>query len=180
MSSFILNPTETAFPLELALEQEGIGGVASKAPDVALRDAAVPGSYMDFADGVFKTSGWTTRLAPLEDLGSGAYQRLLNVPGTSIVEGMVLIAEYQVNDGGDVVGMDLDVLTVTADITDLVRELQDELALAYAKIEELYILAGLDKDKPLVVTKTARTAGAIYQTIKKTATSTTVTRRTPC
>jgi len=180
MSAYLLNIAETAFPLELVIERDSIGGVAGKAPTVALRDAAFVNKYMDFADGVFKTVGWTTQFASLTDLGDGIYQRLLNVPATTIVNGMVLVAEYRVDDGGDVVGIDFDTLTVDTGIADAVLQLQTSLALANSQIDELWILAGLDKDKPLTVTKTARVAGPIQQTIKKTATTTTVTRKTPC
>lgn len=106
--------TETAFPFTLTIEEEGVGGVIGKAPTVAVRDGATVDSYLDFGDGTFKTSGWATKFASMTDLGTGTYQRVLNVTTTAIAVGMFLVAEYAVDDGVDVVGVEHDVISVIA------------------------------------------------------------------
>jgi hypothetical protein len=92
------NRTDTAFPLELVVDDVIVGGLAGLSPTVALRlvSAATPPFYLDWADATFKQSGWTLKHAPLTDIENGVYQRLLNVAGLSpaVARGTHLSAEY--------------------------------------------------------------------------------------
>lgn len=61
-------------PFPLTLVVNGVsGGVTGLSPVVAIRDALTVDSYLDFADLMFKTSGWTTRQAALAEVGEGRY-----------------------------------------------------------------------------------------------------------
>jgi len=103
----------TAFPLSLNLQQEGVGGISGKQPTVQVRQGSTLNSYLDFADNAFKTAGWTTKTVPMSEVGDGNYQRPLNIALLSVQKGDVLVAEYHVDDGGDVVGSATDLLIVT-------------------------------------------------------------------
>ena len=103
----------TAFPLSLNLQQEGVGGISGKAPVVQLRQGHTLNSYLDFSDNVFKTTGWTTKTAPLSEVGDGNYQRPLNIASLAVAKDDVLVAEFHVDDGGDVKGSATDLLIVT-------------------------------------------------------------------
>ncbi len=59
-------------PLQLAVNGFG-GGITGLSPVVAIRSALTSGSYLDFSDLAFKTSGWTTRQAALTEVGDGRY-----------------------------------------------------------------------------------------------------------
>jgi hypothetical protein len=120
MAVLLVQKVATAVPLELSIEQEGVGGVIGKAPTVSLREGDTGNSYLDWADNTFKTVGWTIKFQSMTDIGVGVYQRLLNLSlVTSVLAGDFLIAEYAVNDGGDVIGNDLDTLIVNDTTTDL-------------------------------------------------------------
>lgn len=120
MEFFIAESSDTSIPLNLTLEREGVGGITGKSPTVALRDGSTASSYFDWADGLFKTSGWTTKNAVMVEVGNGHYTRILNaaVAGT-IVPGLVLVAEFHVNDGGAVIGDDHDTIRIVASIDDI-------------------------------------------------------------
>jgi hypothetical protein len=113
--SLVVEATNIAVPLVLTVTQEGVGGVTGQAPVVALRSAATPDSYLDFADNQFKTGGWTTKYALLGETERGTYQTLVDM--TALVPtpntGDAFVAEY----GLDSVvgkGADQDVLLVVA------------------------------------------------------------------
>ena len=85
--------------LRLNLTVNKNGGVTGLTATVRLRDKDVADSYLDFADGVWKTSGWTTQAATMTDLNGattpvpGGYEQIAsiaNLPPTSTN----LIAEY--------------------------------------------------------------------------------------
>lgn len=109
----------TAFPLLLSIDQEGIGGVVGKSPTVAVRKGSTTGSYYDFSDNTFKTVGWALKDAPLTDVGDGHYQRLLDISNLPVDIFDVLIAEFSVDDGGDVIGDDADLLVIVEAGVDL-------------------------------------------------------------
>lgn len=93
--------------LELGVDRDGAGGITGLAPTVALRRPDVAGSYLDFADRTFKTSGWTTRLAILTavsaSLAPGQYEYTLDLAlVAAAVAGLELIAEYAVSNGADI------------------------------------------------------------------------------
>jgi len=107
--------TMTAAPLDLTVDRQG--GVTGLAPTVALRDTATNG-YLDWADATFKTSGWATRYAAMSAVERGHYQLTLNLSATpAVVAGMVLVAEYHVDNGADVVGDAHDYVAVEANQT---------------------------------------------------------------
>jgi len=120
MEFFIAESSDTSIPLNLTLEQEGVGGITGKSPTVALRDGSTSSSYFDWADGLFKTSGWTMKNAVMAEVGNGHYIYILNaaVAGT-IIPGLVLVAEFHVDDGSSVIGVDHDTIRIVASIDDI-------------------------------------------------------------
>ena len=102
----------TSVPLFLTIEREGVGGVTGQSPTVALRDATTLNRYLDFADDTFKTSGWTTKYAALDEIERGHYQKAIDPSALPIEPLDVLVAEYHVDDGSDVVGDASDLLIV--------------------------------------------------------------------
>lgn len=102
----------TAFPLSLNLQQEGVGGIAGKSPTVRVRMGSTTNSYLDFSDLLFKTSGWAIRDALMTEIGDGHYQHTLDLALLPVVVNDVLVAEFHVDDGGDVVGSAADLLIV--------------------------------------------------------------------
>lgn len=118
--SVLLAEARTRVPLALTIDQEGVGGISGLVPTVAIRRGTTAGSYLDWDDNSFKTSGWATKYAPLTESERGNYERLLDlalVPGAPA--GTVLVAEYHVDNGGDVKGDDHDLLFVVSTQTDL-------------------------------------------------------------
>lgn len=110
-------------PLQLTVTEDG-AGVEALAPIVALRDTAT-GSYFDFADGTFKTIGWTLRDAPMSDLGRGRYERSLAVAATpALAPGMLLVAEFRADhDGRPGDDAELVAISATEDAVTLLRKL---------------------------------------------------------
>lgn len=113
MSIAIAASTDIKVPLELIIEQEGIGGVTGKSPIVRLRDGTTSNSYLDFADNTFKTSFWTTQDQALAEIGNGHYSYVLDLSLiTVLVVGNMLVAEFMVDDGGDIIGSDHDIIII--------------------------------------------------------------------
>ena len=113
MSVAIVSFLDQVIPLDLTIEQEDVGGVVGKSPTVRVRDATTTNSYLDFSDNTFKTSGWATQNASMSEVGRGHYTRSLDLSLiTALVLGNVMVAEYFVDDGGDVVGEDHDVIVI--------------------------------------------------------------------
>jgi hypothetical protein len=111
-----VEPTDTAFPLSLDVNRSGSGGVAGLTPLVALRRVS-DSLYLDFTDGVFKASGWTTRQAALAAVGSapGHYERALNVAALALPAGAKYTAEFHVENGTDI-KTDVTELLVISDV----------------------------------------------------------------
>lgn len=99
-------------PLDLTINKVGEGGVTGLSPTVALRDTSVSGRYLDFADNTFKLLGWVTKYAPLIEGERGHYQAVVDLSAVApaLTPGMVLAAEYHVDDGGDNVGDSLETI----------------------------------------------------------------------
>ena len=113
MSVSLVAFLDQVIPLDLTIEQEDVGGVTGKSPTVRLRDATTVDSYLDFSDNTFKTAGWTTQNASMSEVGRGHYTRTLDLSLiTALVLGNALVAEYFVDDGGDVVGEAHDVILI--------------------------------------------------------------------
>jgi hypothetical protein len=118
--SVLLVEARTRVPLTLTIDREGVGGISGLVPTVAIRRGSTAGSYLDWGDNSFKTSGWTQKYATLTESERGTYDRNLDlavVPGAPA--GTVLIAEYHVDDGGEVQGDDHDVVVIVSTQTDL-------------------------------------------------------------
>lgn len=119
----IAQVSSTAVPLDLVLDQEGVGGVTGKAPTVAVRDAATLTRYLDWADATFKTSGWTTKYGAMTEVERGIYRRLLDASALGLTPGFRASAEYHVDDGGSVIGEDADDLLFVRSFDDLPADL---------------------------------------------------------
>jgi hypothetical protein len=121
--ALLVDDNNLAVPLEFTITQEGVGGVTGltggNAPTVAIRDGTTTDSYLDFADDTFKTSGWTTKFATLTEVERGHYNRVLDVNALGLNAGDALIAEFEVDDGGAVVGADHDIILITETLGDL-------------------------------------------------------------
>jgi hypothetical protein len=105
-------------PLTLTVTKSGVGGVTGLSPVVALRDAQTFNSYLDWADNIFKTSGWTMREALLSEVGGGHYERHLDLPSIGAASGSIYVAEYKV-DSTDVKGVDSDNIFIESQRDDL-------------------------------------------------------------
>lgn len=183
---------ETFAPLTLTIDQEGSGGLTGQVPTVALRDARSPGpphSYFDFADGTFKTVGWTTKYQPMTEVERGHYTFEWN-PSlfAAITVGSYLAAEYHLDGGTNLLGDDHDLILIVESIAEipsdtaaLISTIGTGLTPAQAtQLMEIWQIHGLDNTNPLVVSPTQRSAGsAITQSIEENvpvAGSCTVTR----
>jgi hypothetical protein len=87
---------DASFPLELTVNNAGVGGVTGLTCTVAVRQAGTTSSYLDWATNTFKTSSWTTKNQPMTDLGTGCYQTALPVSllGYTLGSEAKLVAEY--------------------------------------------------------------------------------------
>lgn len=112
MSAALYTSPDMVVPLELTIEQEGVGGVTGQLPSVRLRDASTLDSFLDWGDNTFKTAGWGTKDQLLDEVGDGHYTLSLSLATIGAIVGNVFVAQYTVNDGGDVIGDDHDVILV--------------------------------------------------------------------
>lgn len=121
----LLEQTDTAAALVLSIDQEGVGGVTGKAPIVRIRDASTTDSYLDWADLTFKALGWTTLDGVMTEIdhngaSDGHYQRSLDVSAVAaMVPGFAFVAEYSVDDGGDVIGDSSETFEVVSEIANI-------------------------------------------------------------
>lgn len=111
MSALSTDVGETAFPLELTVNQYGVGGVTGLAPTVAIRNTAT-GFYLDWSNNIFLNSGWVTKYQIMSEIERGHYQQILNISALALPVGTKLAAEYFVNNGGTVIGSAEDVIFV--------------------------------------------------------------------
>jgi len=107
--------SETAHQFQLLIDRDGTGGLSGLVPlpTIALRDPLSPGSYYDWSDNTFKTSGWTQQFAPMADIGGGFYVRSLNIAAAPTPAGSTLAVEYAVAAGA-VIGKDAELMLVTS------------------------------------------------------------------
>jgi hypothetical protein len=110
--SYLVAEENSAFPLTLVVSRAGIGGVTGLAPTVALRQGAAPDNYLDWNDGLFKSGGWTTKYGVLSEVERGHYQRMLDLDAINVTAGTALVAQFSVDNGGDVRGEAEDVVLV--------------------------------------------------------------------
>lgn len=179
----------TIAPFNLTLDQEGVGGITGEAPTLALRDATTTGSYLDFGDLTFKTSGWTFKYVTMSEVERGHYTFFLNpsiISGISV--GTMLSAEYRLDSGPAKKGDDQEtalfvesIVEIPTDTAALVAALPIGLTPDQATwLQEVWQILGLDITAPLTVSKTSRTASTISQDIEEnvpTAGSVKVTRQ---
>jgi len=111
MGFAVYGPDETKVPLFLTITREGLGGVAGKAPVVALRNN-LNDYFLDFADNTFKAAGWTTKEQTLTDLGGGHYRYDLNLAVIGAANEDIYVAEFRVDDGGAVMGAAQDFILI--------------------------------------------------------------------
>lgn len=111
MGSTIVVESNAQVPLLLSVAREGEGGATGLTPLVAVRNALVAGSYLDWDDSTFKTSGWGTKYEELSMFDAGHYQRVLDLAPFDLPAGTMLVAEYQVVDGSEE-GIDSDIIVV--------------------------------------------------------------------
>lgn len=103
-------------PLSLVVNRSGSGGINGLVPTVALRQGALPSSYLDWSDSTFKTSGWVTKYAALTAAERGHYQRLLNLSTINAVAGTSYVVQFFVSSG-DVQGEAEDVILVVPSVS---------------------------------------------------------------
>ncbi len=86
--------TDTATPLSLAVDN--MGGVAGLTVVASVRDG---GTYLDFSDNTFKSSGWGQKTTALSDLGAGFYTGALDVNSITNIPNTTnnLVIEYTVS-----------------------------------------------------------------------------------
>ncbi len=108
-NQMITTLSDTNFPLEVAVDDSG--GVTGLAITAALRDPNSSSSYLDFSDGVFKTSGWTTKEVSLVEIGSGFYGTTLDISAiTNFPSANHAVIEYGVT--GSVIAVSSGLLTI--------------------------------------------------------------------
>lgn len=141
--------------------------IVGATPALKIRELAT-GLTLDWADGVFKSSGWTIFESPMSEVGApypGLYESeidlgTLNGKFQIFVESGPYVSTTEINVVDGVIS------TFQARLT----------AEQETMLMEIYALLGLDPTRPLVNTKTSRQAGAIVQHVNSTSTQTTVTR----
>jgi hypothetical protein len=126
--SLIAAPDMT-IPLELTIEQEGVGGVIGQVPSVRVRDGSTLNSFLDWDDNTFKTALWTEKDRILDEVEDGHYTTLLNLATIGAIVGNIFVAQYVVNDGGDIIGDAHDVILVGQQALTAVSQLLSEVSL---------------------------------------------------
>lgn len=96
MSQYIKNVGDTAVVLELWVYDTAGVGVQGLTPKLSIRRSS-DNMYLDFADNVFKSSGWTTRQVTMTEVSTtlcpGCYRYLWN-SSLSVTESGDYAAEY--------------------------------------------------------------------------------------
>ncbi len=96
MSITYVETNETSLPLDLTIDEPGVGGVVALSPTVAIRNI-LNGSYLDWSTMTFKTSGWITKNQLMSEIGNGFYETILNIAALELSVGIKLSAEYNTN-----------------------------------------------------------------------------------
>lgn len=118
MATYEVEITDNAVPLELVVEVPGTGGIPGLVPTLSVRNAKTLDSYLDFADNVFKTSGWTTKSVNVPEVGGGRYAYVLNLAGLGLAQGGKLAAEYTVTEA-IAPGVDTDLLLLVTKLAQI-------------------------------------------------------------
>lgn len=91
--------TDTNVPAKLAVNGSA-GGISGLTVGLEILNANTQDFYLDFADGDFKQSGWTTKSVAVTDVGNGRYSlnNGLDVSAMNIPAGVKkLILEYNIS-----------------------------------------------------------------------------------
>jgi hypothetical protein len=179
MSDLILAElTDTAISLDLTVEQEGQGGVSGLTPTVAIRRSDDSSLYLDFDDFSFKSAGWVEKYADMVHTERGQYTYTLDITAVpDMLPGDYFSVEYHVDESG-VVGDARDRLMVVTNLSDVPGSVWDEATNIHstagtfgaevltkltptqaAQLLDTYRVLGLDPTTPLIVSRTARSAG---------------------
>lgn len=86
----LVEPSTTEY-LTMCLSAYGTGGLTGQTVTVAIRRCS-DGYYLDWNDGTYKASGWTTKQGSLTEIGGGTYQRAWSVGALSA--GAQYVAEF--------------------------------------------------------------------------------------
>lgn len=152
--AFTADVDDTDLPLQLTVSQDGVGGILALAPTVALRLGNTATMYLDWNDLTFKAIGWVQRLFPLVEVGDGHYYTTVNLPAlVGLAEGDILFAEYAVDDGAEIVGVESNLIVVRRGSGTAAH-----IVVAFGDgTNDLRIKAWLDRDSTTVVAPTAIT-----------------------
>jgi len=142
--AFAADADDTNLPLTLTINRAGEGGLTGLVPTVRLRLGHTADTYLDWSDNAFKTAGWTTLNGAMSEVGDGHYLRALDLTALTLASGRTLIAEYAVDDGGDVVSVASDTLYLTE---------------SNERLLDVWRILGLDPSHPLEVKAVSREAG---------------------
>ena len=114
--SMQVETNESALPLQLTVDQLGLGGVTGLVPTVALRNITMgtPRGYLDWHSMTFRTSGWGLKYQPMFEVEHGHYEVIVNIAVLQLPVGTKLAAEYHVDNGNGIVGDDADILDIVA------------------------------------------------------------------
>ena len=82
------------------------GGVTGLTMTVKARDGSTTDSYLDFADGTFKTAGWTTQEAAMSDLGRGHYHASIDGSTVTTILEKNIVFEYHADGPPEIDGTD--------------------------------------------------------------------------
>lgn len=112
---------ESQVPINLVVTDRN-GGITGLTVVVRLRDGRTLGSYLDFSDNTFKTSGWTSLTDSLTEIGDGFYALSGGLDLTTITNLSAsthyLIAEFLVT-GAFTAGSAMTEILLRRDVYDL-------------------------------------------------------------
>lgn len=88
----IAQPTSTAVDVAVVIST-ATGGVEGLAVTLRVRNGQTTNSYLDFDDGLFKTSGWVQQDLDMTELERGEYYASLDISSMDVSSGDVLVCE---------------------------------------------------------------------------------------
>jgi hypothetical protein len=96
MALIQVETNETALPLDLTVDEFGVGGISGLFPTVAIRliSSASPPLYLDWTSMTFMSSGWSVKNQVMNEIGGGFYEVLLNILNLNLPVNTTLSAEY--------------------------------------------------------------------------------------
>jgi len=82
--------TSSTLPFELVVSD----GTTGLTVTVKFRDSTTADSFLDFNDGVFKTSGWTNQTLTLTSIGDGFYRNEYDISLATLPVVEFFVGEY--------------------------------------------------------------------------------------